>query len=271
MPSEASVIAGTMQPISHTRLVGDLRALGVADGTCLIVHASLSSLGWVIGGAQTVVESLLDAVGDEGTVVMPTQSGQLSEPSHWSDPPVPPEWFDTIRAHMPAYDPHLTPTRGIGTVAECFMRHPRSVRSAHPLWSFTANGALAGAIVQKHPLAPAFGDTSPLGRLYELDASVALIGVDHDRNTSLHLAEYRASWPGKRAVEIGAAIVKGGERQWITYEDLLWSADDFAEIGAAFADTGREASGHVAQAHCRLVNQRDIVDFATDWVSTYRS
>ncbi|HEX5421323.1 MAG TPA: AAC(3) family N-acetyltransferase [Gammaproteobacteria bacterium] len=251
--------------------MGDLNALGIGPGSVVIVHASLSSLGWVIGGAQTVVEALLEAVGSRGTIVMPAQSSHLGEPSHWSHPPVPPEWFAAIREHMPAYDPALTPLRGIGAVAECLLRHPRSVRSAHPLASFAANGAAADEICGQHPLFPALGDASPLGRLYDLDALVLLIGVGHDRNTSLHLAEHRADWPGKRNFPQGVPILSDGVRRWVEYEDLAPDDEDFNEIGAAFASNGIERTGRVAYADCRVVRQRAIVDFATHWMSEHRS
>jgi aminoglycoside 3-N-acetyltransferase len=270
MTSELSVIARTPAPVSRSRIVGDLNALGVEPGSTVIVHASLSSFGWVIGGAQTVVEALLEAVGKRGTIVMAAQSSHLSEPSHWSHPPVPPEWFAAIRAHMPAYDPALTPLRGIGAVAECLLRHPRSVRSAHPLASFTANGASANEICGQHPLAPALGDTSPLGRLYDLDALVLLIGVGHDRNTSLHLAEHRTAWPGKRLLPQGAPILRNGERQWVEYEDLAPDDEDFNEIGAAFSASGMERTGRVAYADCRIMRQRAIVDFGTQWITEHR-
>ncbi len=271
MPSEAAVIARTVAPISRVRLVRDLRVLGVEAGDVLVVHASLSALGWVIGGPQSVVEALLQAVGAFGTVVMAAQSSQLSEPAHWSEPPVPAEWFAAIREHMPAYDPALTPIRGIGAIAECLARHPQSRRSAHPLASFVANGAAAETIVGEHPLSPAFGEASPLGRLYALDAKVLLIGVDHDRNTSLHLAEHRALWPGKCRLPQGAPLLRDGARRWVEYEDLVPRDEDFTEIGAAFARTGMERHGCIAQAESRLARQRALVDFGTRWIGRHRA
>jgi aminoglycoside 3-N-acetyltransferase len=270
MPTEASVIARTVAPITRDRLVQDMRGLGVAAGDVVMVHVSLSALGWVIGGAQTVVEALLAAVGERGTIVMAAQSSHLSDPAHWSNPPVPPEWFDAIRAETPAYDPVLTPIRGIGAVAECFVRHPRTLRSSHPLASFAANGAAAEVIAGRHPLTPGLGDASPLGRLYELDARVLLVGVGHDRNTSLHLAEHRAAWPGKRLYPQGAPVAQGGARRWIEYEDLVPNDEDFDEIGRAFNAAGLERAGRVAQADCRIFSQRAVVDFGTGWITSHR-
>lgn len=271
MPTEFSVVAATRAPVTRDRLLADLGRLGIAGGSVLIAHVSMSALGWVAGGAQTVVEALLAAVGDNGTLVMPAQSSQLADPINWSNPPVPPAWFDTIRADMPAFDPALTPTRGIGVVAECFRHHPDTRRSPHPIASFTARGPRAADIVAEHPLTPMLGGSSPLGRLYELDASVLLLGVGHDSNTSLHLAEYRADWPSRHRRQDGAPVLENGTRQWRAWEDLDLSDEDFAQIGDAFAASGQEQTGRVGEGTGRLMRQRAIIDFAVDWMNRNRA
>lgn len=270
MTSEAAVIAATDRPNTVVSLTANLGDLGLAPGDVAIVHSSLSALGWVAGGPQAVVEALLRAVGDEGTIVMPTQSGQLSDPTAWSNPPVPPEWIPILRDATPAYSPRLTPTRAMGAVVECFRSHERTRRSAHPTVSFAANGPLADAIVGAHPLTPGLGDSSPLGRLYELDAKVLLLGVGHANNTSLHLAEHRADWPGRMIQHESAPVWVDGGRRWVTYQDLQLHEDDFDEIGAAFASTGRERTGAVGQGVGRICAQRAIVDFAVEWMEQHR-
>ncbi|MEZ5243696.1 MAG: AAC(3) family N-acetyltransferase [Acidimicrobiales bacterium] len=270
MPRESDVIAGSSKPVTRTSILRDLRALGVVAGDTLIVHSSLSSLGWVVGGAQTVVEALLDATTATGTVVVPTQSAGSSDPAGWSNPPVPAEWFDEIRAAMPVFDPDLTPTSGMGRIVDCFRGHRSTRRSDHPLVSFAANGAAAAAITEHHPLSPSLGDDSPLGRLYERNAKVLLLGVSHASNTSLHLAEYRADWSGKTTERQGVPRIVDGARVWLEFEDLALDETDFDEIGDAFAATGGETRGRVGQAEARLSSQRALVDFATEWMTRNR-
>lgn len=270
MSSEADAIAASSEPVTTTTLTSDLRALGIGDGAIVIVHSSLSALGWVAGGAQAVVEALFAAVGPTGTIVMPTQSGQLSDPAKWRNPPVPPQWVPVLRDQLPAFDRYLTPTRGMGQVVECFRGHRSTIRSDHPLLSFAANGPMASAIVSSHPLTPGLGETSPLRRLYDLDADVLLLGVGHANNTSIHLAEYRAIWPGKATALDGAPMLVGGHRQWLEYEDLAIDESDFGRIGEAFARTGVERIGRVGNGVARRCPVRAIVDFATVWMTEHR-
>lgn len=267
---EAGVIAATDAPITTATLVRDLRALGVAEGDLVIGHVAMSALGWVVGGAQAVVEALLGAVGRTGTLVMPTQSGHLSDPALWQAPPVPAPWVDVIRRDMPLFDPALTPTRAMGQVVECFRRHPDAVRSSHPTVSFAACGPLAASLMADHPLTPGLGDGSPLSKLYEADAEVLLLGVDHGNDTSLHLAEHRATWPGKRTYIDGASMMVDGCKQWVAYEDLELDDSDFTAVGDAFAATGAETVGPVGTGNGRLCRQRAIVDFAVGHFATHR-
>ena len=271
MVSEQTAISASDEPATVDSLVADFRRLGIGEGDIVIVHSSLSALGWVAGGAQAVIEALLDTVGSAGTIVMPTQSGQLSDPAAWSDPPVPPAWVPVIRASLPAYDPYLTPTRSMGQVVECFRQHRQTLRSAHPTASFAANGAKASAIIGSHPLTPSLGESSPLGRLYDLDAKVALIGVGHARNTSLHLAEYRAVWTGKATYIEGVPVMTDGQRAWVKYEDVVPNDHDFEQIGAAFAETGHERTGPIGAGVGRVCRQRALVDFAARWMGENRS
>jgi aminoglycoside 3-N-acetyltransferase len=146
---EASVIERTPEPRTRQFLAGDLRRLGLAAGMSVLVHSSLSALGWVCGGPVTVVQALLDVVTPDGTIVMPTQSTDYSEPSHWQNPPVPPEWWPVIRATMPAFDPRTTPTRGMGQIVETFRTWPGVQRSCHPIDLDTADFPAIGSALDR--------------------------------------------------------------------------------------------------------------------------
>jgi aminoglycoside 3-N-acetyltransferase len=175
-------------PVTLSSLKDDLRNLGVKAGSTLLVHSSLSSLGWVCGGAAAVILALEETLGDEGTLVMPTYTEDLSDPSTWRSPPVPESWWETIRKETPAFRSDLTPTRQMGAIPESFRKQNGTLRSSHPQVSFGARGKNAEVIVGDHPLDFPLGERSPLARIYELDGYVLLLGVTHLNNSSMHLA-----------------------------------------------------------------------------------
>lgn len=264
--SEASAVERTPSPRTRESLVGELRQLGLAPGSTVIVHASLSSLGWVCGGPVAVVQALQDVVTAAGTIVMPTHSGDYSDPAEWQNPPVPSEWWPVIRESMPAFDPRITPTRSMGQIVEVFRTIPEVLRSSHPAVSFAAWGREAERITAGHALDHSLGERSPLARIYDLDGSVLLLGVGYDRNTSFHLAEYRI--PGAQPIESGAPIADGAERVWTVYPDIALDSDPFAELGDAFERTGLVTRSRVGSAEARLFSQRRAVDFAVNWLQS---
>ncbi|HRE01269.1 MAG TPA: AAC(3) family N-acetyltransferase [Ilumatobacteraceae bacterium] len=269
---ESEAIAETDRPVTTASLVADLRALGVVPGMTAMVHSSLSRLGWVAGGAHAVVAALREAVGDEGTLMMPTHSSQLSDPAAWQNPPVPESWWAPIRAETPAYDPALTPTEHMGRIVECFRHVPGVRRSAHPTVSAAAVGPNAAALIDGHQLAHGLGETSPQARLYELDGHILLLGVTHANNTSLHLAENRAAPSNAAIATYGSPVMVDGHREWTAYPNLVDSADDFERIGTAFAsETGRQRTGPVGAGTAHLMHSRDVVDFAVDWLRVNRT
>lgn len=271
---EGDVFQNTKIPATVESLQSDFRALGVRAGLVLMVHSSLRAMGWVCGGAVAVILALQEVLGAAGTLVMPAHSTDLTEPSEWQNPPVPESWWQVIRASMPAYHPDLTPTRSMGVIAETFRKQNGVLRSAHPHHSFCARRPQASHITDNHSLAFGMGEGSPLARIYDLDGFVLLLGVGHDRNTSIHLAEYRATFPTKHTVQQGAPISLLGSRRWTTFENIELDSSDFERIGEDFlqSDAGNGVRrGTVGFAACQLMPQRAIVDFAVDWLEGHRT
>ncbi|WP_040951831.1 aminoglycoside N(3)-acetyltransferase [Gorillibacterium massiliense] len=273
---EQTIIDQTAHPVTVARIAHDLRQLGIRPGDTVLVHSSLSSLGWVCGGAQAAIQGLMQAVGvgahtgehTEGTLVMPAQSGDWSDPAKWENPPIPGKWIDIIYKEMPAYEPALTPTRGMGRIAEMFRTWPGTRRSGHPQVSFCANGKHAERIVADHPLTPQFGMASPLGKLYHERAKVLLMGARFDTCTSLHLAE--ALVPNMPVMKMGTAMLENGQRVWKWFTDFAYDSEDFANIGAAFEREGTVICGKVGNADCKLFDIAAAVDFAVKWLGEHR-
>jgi aminoglycoside 3-N-acetyltransferase len=267
------VIGRSTEPRTVGTIVRDLAEMGVREGMTLIVHSSLSRMGYVVGGAQAAVMALERAVGEEGTLVMPTFTGDLTDPALWQEPAVPAQWHALIRETMPPFEVDLTPTWQMGAIVECFRAQGGTLRSEHPFASWAARGKHAAVITTGQSLAGSSGEQSPPARLYDLDAWILLLGVGHDRNSSLHLAEFRNRFaPRKKTTRGYPARREDGGTEWRSYEDIFLYEEDFPAIGAAFEALPEAVRvAQVGDATSRLMRQRALVDFAVGWMNEHRS
>jgi aminoglycoside 3-N-acetyltransferase len=257
-------------------VAADLRRLGVVQGDTLLVQSSLRSLGFVVGGSVAVVQALLDVVGPAGTVVVPAYTSGNSDPSRWVSTrrrAVPEAWWPLIRDHLPAFDPAMTPSEGVGRVAETVRGWPGAYRSAHPQTSFAAVGRDADRITAGHQRDCHLGPGSPLGRLAEAGARILLLGVPYAVCTGFHLAEYQVSDPPGREYE--CVVDRGGERTWYRYRDVVLDDHDFGPLGEALEADPRGGCpvrrGPVGEADSRLLPLAEAVAFARGWLARHRS
>ncbi|MEL7237896.1 MAG: AAC(3) family N-acetyltransferase, partial [Planctomycetota bacterium] len=225
---EADTIHADQQPNTQESLKSDLQTLGVRAGEVLLVHSSLSAIGWTCGGATTVVAALLDFLGPAGTLVIPAHSAENTDPRHWEDPPVPEAWWPIIRECMPAFDAATTHCQRMGKIADTFRAWPGVSRSAHPMGSYCALGPAAADVLRDHRIESPFGHHSPLQRLYDTGGRVLQLGTVS--NSSLHLSEVHSGWcdrqPGKPE---GSAMLVDGQRRWVEWIDPASTTEDFRE------------------------------------------
>lgn len=266
---EQRAIDSVDDPVTVEQLETDLVDLGVNAGEVVLCHSSLSSLGWVCGDAPAVVDALQRVITPDGTIVMPTHTPQYSDPSVWSQPPVPDEWISTIHECRPPFRPAVTPTRGVGAIPECFRNYPDVHRSRHPVTSFAAWGADAEQITADHSFTEGLGDGSPLAAVYDRQGMVLLLGTDHATNTSLHLAELRCGLDlDETSLPIRVDLGDGVREVSVVEPDT--STDDFPDVGTAYEATHDFVDGTVGAARARLYEQVDLVDFAIDWFAEHR-
>ena len=268
---EFDVVKNTTKPNTVGSFKKDLISLGLKEGDIIIVHSSLSKLGWTVGGSVGLIDALMDVITPKGTLIMPTFTSGNTEPSEWQYPPVPEEWWSSIREYIPAFHPDKIPTRGMGSIPETFRKYPNVIRSNHPTTSFAAWGKYAKKIVKNHPLENDLGLDSPLGKIYELDGQILLLGVPHLNNSSLHLAEYLCEYPGKDYITIGSAIYVNKKRRWVTWKELDNISDDFDDLGYDYEQSINFQPKKVGQADARLLSQRDMVNFAITWIMKNRT
>jgi aminoglycoside 3-N-acetyltransferase len=257
--------------VARRRLVRQLRELGVRPGQTLLVHASLRSVGWVDGGAPTLVAALRQAVGLTGTVVVPTATEENSMTSRAHRARIAAMTPDEVKAYrddMPGFDKDSTPS-GMGALAEALRTSEGAVRSDHPQSSLAAIGPEAEYLMADHRLDCHYGEYSPLAKLYKLDARVLMIGVGYQACTAFHLAEYRYT-PNPPWRTYACVVIQNGKRRWTSYQDAVLDDREFEFIGESLESEADVRRCDVGNAKCRLLSFCDAVDFATDWLAVNR-
>lgn len=259
--SDARLVAQTQTPRTRASLAEDLRKIGLVAGQVIVLHSSLKAIGWVAGGPVAVLLALQDVLTHAGTLIVPTQTSDRTDPAQWTSPPVPQEWVPIIRESVPAFDPALVPSRDRGIIAETFRTWPNVHRSQHPHVSFAAWGQHAHETTHDHQLAWSMGEGSPLSRAYAPGAQTLLIGTR--KCTSLHLAEALSGTAARRIQ--AAAVYRNGERAWVEFPDWEYSTEQFSEVLDAFCVKEGVQVGRVGSAETLLLDQRALVDYATGY------
>lgn len=249
--------------ITFDELVIKLRELGLKQGMIIEVHSSLKKFGYVVGGAQTIIDALIEVVGYNGTIIMPLHCGSNSEPSKWGNPPCEVEDVKLIRENMPAFDKKNSDTYYMGKVVDSFRRRDGVVISSHPSLAYIAWGKYAKLLCNRQSLHFPLSEESSTARLYEMKASCLLLGVDYDNCTCMHLGEYRSD---VRPIVIeGASCNDNGQTVWKKYLDLDLDSDDFINVGKVMESKGYVNKIDIGNAICKLFK----VDVAVDETVKY--
>jgi len=171
-----------------------LTSLGLHSGMEIMIHSSMRSLGYVVNGAFDVIDCIIEIIGNQGTLLMPAHSSQLTDPADWRKPAISPSDINTVRKYMQPLNRN-TPIRNRGIIPQTFLNYPDVYRSRHPLNSVIAKGAQAKYFTEKHELHESEGINSPIGRLYQREGNILLLGVNLSSCTAIHLAEFIADVP----------------------------------------------------------------------------
>jgi aminoglycoside 3-N-acetyltransferase len=232
--------------LTRRDIVHGLRQLGLHAGADVLVHSSLSSLGYVEGGPDTVIEALIDSVSPRGTVLVPTLTG--SEELDAENPP--------------SFDPDTTPC-WTGLIPETFRQRPDAVRSLHPTHSVAAIGASARALTRGHELSiTPCGPDSPYGRLAKAGGYILLVGVTHGVNTTFHHVEEIVGVPYHMQPGLVAARVRT-RNQVRTIHLMLHqygSPRCFERMEPVFRERGIQRDGQIGRAHVRLIDACRMVE-----------
>lgn len=218
-------------------LTRQLLELGVEPGGVLLVHTAFSRVRPVEGGPDGLIDALEAAVGPAGTLVMPTMSDDDEQP----------------------FLVTATPCTAMGVVADRFWRRPGVQRSDNP-HGFAAKGPRAAEILAPHPLDVPHGLDSPVGRVYELDGQVLLLGIGHDANTTIHLAETMAGVRYRRPKYL--TVLEDGRPARVEYDEIDHCCEKFALMDGWLDSARLQRRGRVGHAEARLVRSRHVVETA---------
>ena len=249
------------EPVTKGMLIAALKKIGVSGNQIIEVHSSLSSFDYIVGGAHTVVDALLEICGDGGTILMPTQNIDNSEPSDWQYPGIEPYLYKKIRSAIPPYDRRHGNIRYMGEVPENFRHREGVVISSHPAVSYAAWGRYAKLLCNRQSVHFPLSEESPCARLYELKGSVLLLGTDFDTCTCMHLAEYRCDC---RPVKIcGASMSQDDKTVWKKYLDLDTNCESFMKVKAIMAKKNMIRETTVGGGHIMYFSASNAIDEAT--------
>jgi aminoglycoside 3-N-acetyltransferase len=226
--------------LSKTAVIDQLRALGVKSGGVLLVHTAFRTVRPIEGGPLGLIAALRDALGPDGTLVMPSMSDNDDAP------------FDPATSRAAA---------DLGVVAQMFWQLPDVMRSDHP-FAFAAIGPQAAAITADPLPLPPHGAASPVGRVHDFDGQVLLLGCSHGENTTLHLAEILAGVPYR--VPRHRTVLKDGRPVRIDYGENDHCCERFALADDWLRSRGLQREGNVGHAHARLSRAKDIVQLTVE-------
>jgi aminoglycoside N3'-acetyltransferase len=262
------------RPWTSERLVEDLSRLGLERGSAVMVHASLRRIGPVEAGAAGLIDALDAAVGSDGTLLMVL--GAHDEWSWVNDHP------EDARADFLAdaepFDPLTTPAQAdVGVLAEVFRTMAGTRVSDHPEGRFGARGRDADAFVCDVPWNDYYGRGSPLERLVDRGGKVLRLGADPNTVTLIHYAEYLADVDDKRRVRRHRRVLGPGGPEIRVVEcldDSLgivdWHGEDyFTTILEDYFARGTARRGTVGGAASELIDARDLVAFASHWMTEH--
>jgi aminoglycoside 3-N-acetyltransferase len=238
------------QGIGYKEIVEGLIMLGVKKRDTLLVHSSLRVFGYVDGGSNTIVRALLNCIGSEGNLIMPTLS------------------FRSVNEESPFFDVEETPSE-CGIVTEEFRSMSSVRRSIHPLSSAAAYGPQADFITAEHINTPC-GATSPYYRVFQLEGSSLFLGAGLKSNTLLHVAEEMVcppylrykTIPGVEVKTISGTVIKRDFVRYNCYQTGIFRS--FAKMEPIFKERDAIREVKIGAARCMRISARDNINIGCE-------
>lgn len=240
--------------LTFENLVAEFRALGAEAGDTLFVHSSYKAFGGVEGGPQTVIDAMLEAIGAEGTLIMPTFN------------------YDFLKGV--AWDFKNTPSQ-MGVLTELVRTDPRAKRMHHAIYSMSAIGKHADELAA-HRSNDCFGETTIFTKFREWGAKILILGLAYSKSiTFLHHCEQAAEVDYRYLKEFkGTAIDANGKTNEETYTMFVRDVErgvvlDFEPIGALL-DSKVVARRKIGGADVRLMKCAEVFQVAVQAMKDHK-
>ena len=238
-------------------------AAATSDAEVVLVHSAPRAIGNVVGGIDSIVEALVDALGSRCTLVVPTFTTDICDPSSFRTPPAPRRQWEKIRAEVPFFDPARSTPRGMGRIADLVWRRAEARRSFHPHESIAALGPRARELVEPHPLDDPMGTRSPWARMVALDATILMIGVGLERCTMIHHVEQLADVPYLPIAAYVIPVCIEAERHWVEVEAGGDCSHGFPTLEPLLRARGAIRDVHIGEARSMIVSARALFALAS--------
>jgi aminoglycoside 3-N-acetyltransferase len=230
--------------VTRRDIADGLARLGVAAGDALLVHSSLSAFGWVEGGADAVIDALLESVGGDGTVLLPTHT-----------------WRDVGREN-PVFDVRKTPGC-VGRIPEVFRKREAAYRGLHPTHSCAGIGPMTRDLLRDHEtqVTPC-GSKSPYQRLMDCGGKIVFLGVTLFVNTSFHALEETACvpWVLDQFEELFTIDHDGDRIRVPSRRHAGGLRRAFEQMEPTLLETGAMVKGTIGEATVRVVESGPMRD-----------
>jgi len=239
--------------VDKQQIEDGLAKVGLTAGDVVLVHSSLSALGYVEGGADTVIDALLETVGPTGTVVLPTFN-----------------WREFHEADVAVLDlVNSSVKEEVGIIPETFRKRPEAIRGHHICHSVAAIGPQAPNVLGEG--VRSFGEGSTFHQLYELDAWCLFLGATFNSCTELHAVEEYMQVPYRsyRDFEGSTVILEDGSVIPSRSVEFLRNSDhvnDFGKMREVYERHGVLRVAQVGSGEVLNARIRDIFDIAVDYM-----
>jgi aminoglycoside 3-N-acetyltransferase len=238
-----------MANIIKQEIKKDLTKLGLKEGSAVLTHSSLKSFGWVEGGADAVIDALIETVGASGTVLVPTLTGSVQLSA--ANPPV----FDVL--NTPCWT---------GTVPETFRKRKNAVRSLGATHSVAAIGKQAEFLTEGHQFCNTpCGKGSPYEKLCTIDNGYILMaGIGLSCVTAFHCAEEIAGVTYLMQPEPVNAVVIDARGNKIAVRTRIHGYGipmDFPRAEPLLLEAGIIKIGTSGYSTLRLIKAKEMMEF----------